>query len=272
MRRTALPVLGILLLLARVPRPAHADDRLPGEAVELTDKVRAEAQQHLDRIAKGGEDAVKSRRALIVLGPAVWPVVENAMRLTPSEETRPHLMLLKALLARKAEPEFEALRGRLRRKVLMDDMPGVFRELTEFRAGRPDPARKGARIPPQVPSAQQGRTTVFRSSDGSIVLGFGGDGTAKEPDAPQVSLSDGAAGIVAAVGGKALPFARRSGKGADVSVSAPNGFAWAWAGDGAPGQAPGGMGGDGGGAQAKGGAGEFAHSGTGGAGAPGDSR
>jgi hypothetical protein len=268
MNRAPLALLLASILLC-VPAPtARADDRLPGEAGELTPAVRTQAQAHLDVLVKGGPEGLKARRALLVLGPSVWPVVENTLRLAPSTESRAHLHFLKALLAKKAEPELETLRGRLRRKALMDDMAGVLREVNEFRAGRPDPNHKGVRIPPQVPSKLEGKTTIFRSSDGSLVLAFGGDGTAKEPDAPIVSVSDPIAGLVVAVGGKAMPFARRSGNGSEITVGAPNGFAWAYASDGAAGQAPGGLGGEGGTAQAQGGAGQWSRSGTVGVTAP----
>jgi hypothetical protein len=203
------------------------------------------------------------------MGPAIWPAVDNALRLTPSDAARPHLTFLKALLLKKAEPEFEALRGRLRRKVLADDMNGIGAELNEFRLGLKDPANPGKRLPLKVPATKLGSITTYRSADQTLAVSFGGDATAKKPDAPEVSLTDPAAGFAAAVGGKPLPYDRQSGKGADASCEAPQGFAYAWATDGAVGKAPGGTGGEGGVANPHGGAGQWGRSGSGGAGAPG---
>jgi len=100
-------------------------------------------------------------------------------------------------------------------------------------------------------------------------VGYGADGDGKNPDAPEGSVSDSTAGLVAVFGGKGAPFERQSGRGGDATASAQNGFAWAWAADGAPGQAPGGAGGVAGTANATGGAGTFTRAGDGGAGAPG---
>src|SRR5688500_13534878 len=83
--------------LAVAPPRALADERLPGEAVELTDKVRAEATKHVETLGKGEEKAtLAARRALLKLGPVVWPVIENASRLTPPDAARPHMAFLKA--------------------------------------------------------------------------------------------------------------------------------------------------------------------------------
>lgn len=253
-------------------RPAHADSKLPGEASELTPEVRTAAQKHVDVIVKGGGaegDVAKARRALLVLGPAIWPVLENALRLAPPDAARPHLNYLKALLVKKAEPEFEHLRERLRRTILVGAAPTLLKEMNDFRIGRPDPAKPGKRLPCSIVPTKAGTTAVYRSADGTIVLAFGADATDKDPDAVDVGVNEPTAGFVMAVGGKAKSFSRRSGKGANVSVSAPMGFAFAWATDGAVGMAPGGEGGEGGTADAHGGAGEHARSGNGGAGAPG---
>lgn len=261
---------GALALAFALASPvATADTKLPGEAIELTPEVRTAAQKHVDVIVRGEGDVPKARRALLVLGPAIWPVVENAMRLAPPDAARAHLNYLKALLVKKAEPEFEHLRERLRRTVLVGAAPSLLKEMNDFRLGRPDPAKAGKRLPCTIVPSKAGSTTVYRSADGTIVLAFGADATEKDPDALDVGVSEAAAGFVMAVGGKAMPFARRSGKGANVTVSAPMGFAFAWATDGAAGLAPGGEGGEGGNAEAHGGAGEHARSGSGGAGAPG---
>lgn len=261
-----------------VGRAAHADDRdrVIGEATELTEAVRTETLKHLDVIAKAdAEDAatvkaaVAARRAVLRQGPVVWPVVENALRLNPPAGARPHLQLIKALLAKKSEPEFEALRARLRKRFLMDDFKGMHEELGRFRQGLPNPAKPGKFLPLSVSPTKVGATTVFRSGDGSIVLAYGADADANNPDAPEAVVSDPVAGFVAVIGGKAVPFERQSGRGADTTATAPGGFAWSWASDGAPGKAPGGTGGTGGSGQATGGAGVFQRSGNGGAGAPG---
>ena len=245
-RRLGFLLSATLLLATGAHRSARvdADDRLPGEVAELTDKTRADAQVQLDVILKGTGDVGKARRALLLMGPAIWPAVDNALRLTPSDAARPHLTFLKALLLKKAEPEFEALRGRLRRKLLTDDMNGIGAELNEFRLGMKDPANPGKRLPLKVPATKLGSTTTYRSADQTLVVAFGGDATAKKPDAPEVSLTDPAAGFAAAVGGKPLPYDRQSGKGADASCEAPQGFAYAWPTDGAVGKAPGGTGGE----------------------------
>lgn len=264
-------ILGSLLAAPSMPQ-AVADSRLPGEVGELTPEVRAVAQKHVDVIVKGEGaegDVPKARRALLLMGPAIWPVVDNAMRLAPPDAARPHLNYLKALLVKKVEPEFEYLRERLRRTTLVGTPPALLKELNDFRLGRPDPAKPTKRLPPSVVPTKAGPTTVYRSADGTIVLAFGADATEKDPDAPDVGVSEAAAGFVMAVGGKPLPFARRSGKGGNVTVSAPMGYAFAWATDGAVGMAPGGEGGEGGSGEAHGGAGEHARSGNGGAGAPG---
>lgn len=259
-------------------RPALADDRdrVIGEATELTETVRAETLKHLEAIAKADPEdaasvkaAVAARRAVLRQGPAVWPVVENALRLNPSAGARPHLHLVKALLAKKQEPEFEALRARLRKRFLMDDFKGMHEELSRFRQGLPNPAKPGKFLPHSVSPTKVGATTVYRSGDGSIVLAYGADADANNPDAPEAVASDPIAGFVAVLGGKPFPFERQSGRGADTTATAPAGFAWSWASDGAPGKAPGGSGGTGGSGQATGGAGVYQRSGAGGAGASG---
>src|SRR5262245_56119348 len=256
---------------ASSPRAAWSDDRLPGEADALTDKVKADASAYIDTIVSGKGDPLPARRALLKLGPVVWPLIENASRLLPPDEAKPHLNLLKALLVKKTEPEFEALRSKLRRRFLVDDkdLKSVQADLLEFRLGLPDPAHKGKRLPLSVKPTPLGTVAVYRSSDGSIVLAFGGDADDKHPDAPETTITDENAGFVAAIGGRPIPFERQAGKGSDVSVNAPHGFAFAWATDGAAGKAPGGAGGDGGVATPKGGAGNYGRSGNGGAGAPG---
>jgi hypothetical protein len=259
-----LPLLALLALagsaLLGTP-PARGDDRLPGEVTELTPEVRATAQGHVDAIVKGTGDALKARRALLVLGPAVCPVVDNALRLAPPEAARPHLAFLKALLAPKAEPEFEFLRARLRRKFLIDDLAGIHRELVEFRLGRPDPEGHGKRLPHTVKPTVVAGASTYRAADGTMVIAYGADGSAKQADAGDVAGSDLAAGFVAALGGRPAPAERRSGGGGLVTATAPRGFAYAYAFDGAPGHSSGGEGGPGGQATAQGGAGQFARSG-----------
>lgn len=270
-RFVPLLVASVVSLPFAAPPAVVADDKVLGEATELTDKVRAETQKQLDVITKSTveKDVVAARRALLKLGPVVWPVVENALRLGPPEGARPHLALVKALLAKKTEPEFESLRARLRKRMLMDDVKGMQAELASFRLGLPDPAKAGKRLPMSCKPTKLGSTTVYRSSDGSLVVGYGADGDDKQPDAPEASVTDSVAGFVAVLGGKPAPFERQSGRGADATANASNGFAWAWATDGAPGKPPGGAGGIAGAANATGGAGQFSRSGDGGAGAPG---
>ncbi|MBL9088685.1 MAG: hypothetical protein JNM10_16220 [Planctomycetia bacterium] len=267
------PVLLLSLLAGPLggPRAAVADDKVLGEATELTEKVRADALKLIDTVSKSTveKDVLAARRGLLKLGPVVWPVIENALRLGPPEGARPHLNLLKAMLAKKTEPEFEALRARLRKRMMMDDLKGMQSELAAFRLGLPDPAKPGKRLPLSCKSTKVGSTVVYRSSDGSLVVGYGNDADEKAPDAPEASVTDSMAGFVAVFGGKPVPFERQSGRGADTTANATNGFAWAWASDGAPGKAPGGAGGVAGAATASGGAGQFARSGDGGAGAPG---
>jgi hypothetical protein len=274
--RTARSLAVVAAALLLVPssfraRPAAADDRLPGEADALTDKVKADATALIATIVSGKGDVLAARRALLKLGPVVWPLVENASRLLPPEEAKPHFGLLKALLLKKSEPEFEALRGKLRRRFLVDDkeLKAVQADLLEFRLGLPDPDHKGKRLPLSVKPTPLGHVAVFRSADASIVLAFGGDADEKRPDCQETVMTDDIAGFVAAIGGKSVPFERQSGKGGDVTVNAAHGFAFAWATDGAPGKAPGGAGGDAGVAIAKGGAGQYVHNGNGGKGAPG---
>lgn len=264
-----LPLAGALFSTTLLTPRASAEDRLGGEVAELTDKTRADAQKEVDVIVKASGDVVKARRALLKMGPVIWPVVDNALRLTPPDTARPHLNYLKALLAKKTEPDFEYFRGRIRRRVLIDDLPGIQAEAATFRNGRPDPANPKRTIPPTVRGTTTAGVTVYRSEDGTLAVAFGRDGDAKKPDAPEVSLTDPAAGFAMAIGGKPQAYERRSGKGSCATVEAPLGFAFAWATDGAPGKAPGGDGGDAGSAQAKGGAGEFTRSGSGGSGAPG---
>ncbi|MFO0932917.1 MAG: hypothetical protein U1E39_09420 [Planctomycetota bacterium] len=267
------PVLLLSLLVGPfgAPRAAVADDKALGEATELTEKVRADALKLIDTVSKSTveKDVLAARRGLLKLGPVVWPVIENALRLGPPDAARPHLNLLKALLAKKTEPEFETLRARLRKRMLMDDVKGMQSELASFRLGLPDPAKPGKKLPLSCKSTKVGSTTVYRSSDGSLVVGYGNDADEKSPDAPEASVTDSVAGFVAVFGGKPAPFERQSGRGADATASASNGFAWAWASDGAPGKPPGGAGGIAGVGTATGGAGQFARSGDGGAGAPG---
>jgi hypothetical protein len=276
-RRTPLPLLlrplvlwGLLALVAPAA-PLCADDRMPGEAAELTEEVRAKAQKEVEALcaAPDLEAAKKPRRALLVMGPAVWPVIENRMKLLPPAQTRPHFAFLKALLVKKDEPEFEHLRGRLRRVFLMDALQNLRTELANFRVGRPDPAKPGQKIPPTARPKMIGTHALYRSGDGSIVVLFGGDGTDAAPDSPDIDLTEDSAGFVAAVSGKPRPAARHSGKGGVVNVTAPMGFAVAWASDGAEGMRPGGEGGEGGSPKAVGGAGMHERPGAGGPGAPG---
>src|SRR5262245_16704650 len=110
-------LLGTLLALAAPGAPARADDRMPGEVAELTEEARAKAQKEVEALcgAADEEAAKKPRRELLKMGPAVWPVIENRMKLLPPAQTRPNFNFLKALLAKKDEPEFDYLRSRLRR-------------------------------------------------------------------------------------------------------------------------------------------------------------
>jgi hypothetical protein len=256
--------------------PACAGDTLPGEKTELTPEVRAEAEQHLAAI-RDGKDVEKARTALLRMGPVVWPAVENAIRLTITDAPKPHLNYLKALLAAKAEPEFEWLRGRLRRAVLIGKNESILTELNGFRLGAPDPKSPSKRLPFKCPSTPlPGGGLSYRSGDGSIYLAFGQDALPprdpkKEvrPDGGDVLAQDEAAGFVAAIGGKAVSAPRMSGKGGNAVARAPRGFAFAWAQDGAKGLAPGGSGGEGGASEATGGAGKFARPGNGGASADG---
>ncbi len=183
----SLPVVLLALLAGPLapPRTAAADDKVLGEATELTEKVRADALKLIDVVSKSTveKDVIAARRGLLKLGPVVWPVIENALRLGPPEAARPHLNLLKAMLAKKTEPEFEALRGRLRKRMMMDDLKGMQAELASFRLGLPDPAKPGKRLPLSCKSTKVGSTTVYRSSDGALVVGYGGDADEKVPDA-----------------------------------------------------------------------------------------
>ncbi len=260
----------VALAGAVAPRASLADGRLPGEAETLTTEVRATAQKHLGVIAKGGDECPKAVRALLVLGPVVWPVVENAMRLTPSDEARPHLTYLKALLLKKADPDFELLREAVRRKALTGNLALISSLCFDFRLGRPDPARPGKRLPLAVqPTKTPLGASISRCPDGTMVVGFGADGEAKVEDAGDLELIEPTAGFVAGIGGKPIPAQGASGRGANVVVKAPMGFAYAWATDGAAGMKPDGTGGEGGSAEAKGGAGEWSRAGNGGKGAGG---
>ncbi len=271
MRPLAFALAGCLALSsgALSPPAASADDRLPGEAADLTPEVRATAQKHVDAIVKLTPDADKAQRALLVLGPAVWPVLENAMRLVPPDAARPRLNYLKALLLKKAEVDFEYLRQRIRRTVLVGDLSALVTEVQILRLGRPDPDHPGKKLPCASKPTPLGSTSVYRSADGTIVVGFGPDGTVDKPDAPDVSLNEAAAGFVAGMGGHSVPAARHSGRGSTVTVVAPQGFAWAWATDGAVGQKPGGSGGEAGAAEAQGGVGQYVKQGKAGANATG---
>lgn len=275
--RPTLVLLAALVALAPHPTVARADAKVLGELDALTDDARAKANEHLELVAKVGEDAAsqgvctKARRALLVMGPLVWPVIENRWRLGVPEAARPHLAFLKALLSPKTEPELDELRRKVRVKMLTGSPESVAREVLEFRMGKPDPKKPGRRIPPALQPVKAGLGVAWRSSDGSFVVAFGPDGTEAAPDAPDFVVDEPQAGFVVAIGGKALPFARTSGHGANVAVSAPMGYAIAWSTDGAPGLAPGGNGGEGGQATGQGAAGTHLRQGAGGAGAPGES-
>ncbi len=268
---------------------AGADGKSLGEVDALTDETRAATQKQIDVILKNavirvgeGEttnaeadkarvDCERARRAILSMGPAVYPVVDNAIKLNPSADARIHFNYLKALLLAKSEPELDVLRARVRKAVLGSNLNGIKGEAVEFRAGKPDPKRPGKRIPPTIQPVKHGLGIVFRSADGSFVVAFGPDADEKSPDCADFNVSDGSAGFVIVIGGMALPFPRTSGHGQNLTVTAPLGFAYAWATDGAPGKAPGGAGGEGGEAIATGGAGAFARNGNGGAAAAGDS-
>jgi hypothetical protein len=237
------------------PRPAAAEDRMPGEVAELTPEARTKTQAHVAAIVAGKEPA-KAARAIVLLGPKVWPVVEETVRVTVADAPKPWFSYLRALLVPKAEPDFEALRVRLRRSVLVGRTDGILSDLLEFRRGLPDPERKGKRLPIGVPpQTLTGGGKAYRSGDGSIVVAFGAEGTTKEPDPPDLFLADAQAGFVAAVGGRGAPVEGAAGRGGSVTVNAENGFSFAWAGDGADGQKPDGQGGAGGVAEGQGGAG-----------------
>jgi hypothetical protein len=266
-----LVLLAALLPFAAPHAPASADDRMPGEAIELTEEVRATAQKEVDALcaAPDEEGAKKPRRALLILGPAVWPVIENRMKLLPPAQARPHLNYLRALLSKKEEPEFDWVRGRIRRVIIVGRLEDMRQVMADFRVGRPDPKKPGQKIAPTVRPTVVVGGTLYRSGDGSIVLCYGADGTDKAPDSVDIDLTEPDAGFVAALSGKPKPAPRHSGKGGVVNVTAPMGFAFAWASDGAEGMRPGGEGGEGGSPKAVGGAGTFERTGNGGAGAPG---
>src|SRR5262249_53233618 len=78
---------------------ARADDKMPGEVAELTEEARAKAQKEVEALcgAENEEAAKKPRRALLQMGPAVWPVIENRMKLLPPAQARPHFSYLKAM-------------------------------------------------------------------------------------------------------------------------------------------------------------------------------
>lgn len=262
MRASALVAAALSLVLAGLPpATASAGDGVPGEAGELTNEVRATAQKHVDAIVKQTPDAEKATRALLVLGPAVWPVIDNAIRLVPPDAAKPRLTYLKALLSKKVEPDFEHFRARIRKTILVGSLEAVLTELQNFRLGRPDPEKPGKKIPNALKPVIVGTTSVYRSSDGTITLAYGGDATDKRPDAPDVNVNEPTAGFVAAIGGRAHTAERHSGRGATVTCVAPLGFAWAWATDGAPGVKPDGGGGEAGVADAQGGVGQWMHQG-----------
>jgi hypothetical protein len=251
--------------LAPAPRVAVAGDLLPGEVPDLTPDARAAAQKQIDAL-NAGTDCPKSVRALLAMGPAIWPVLENAMRLNPPEAARPHFNYLKALLHKKADPDFEVLRDGLRRKMLTGGVGLVYGVCQEFRIGRPDPAKPGKRLPlgPKPTKNAQG-ANVFKCPDGTITLAFGADGVAKAEDAADSEIEDATAGVVIVIAGRAMSAPGSSGHGANVTVRAPNGFAYAWAGDGANAVKPDGTPGEAGVAEATGAAGQFAHQGKAGA-------
>jgi hypothetical protein len=256
--RRLLPLAAALLLA----RGARADEpRLPGEAAELTAEVRTKAQAHVDAIVAGKEPA-KAARSLLQMGPAVWPVVEEKMRVIVDAGPRPWFHYLKALLVPKADPDFEALRARLRRTILSGRLEAVAADLAEFRRGRPDPAQRGKFLPHATPPTDgDAGAKVYRSPDGTIVVAFGMDGTREKPDAGDAAILDPTAGFVAAVGGRGTPAQGVSGRAGHASVVAENGFAFAYAPDGSDGQKPDGQGGDGGVAEGRGGAGQHVRQG-----------
>jgi hypothetical protein len=241
----ALPLLFAAAVLSVASR-ARAEDRLPGEAAELTPEVREKAKAHVAAIV-AGKAPEKAARALLLLGPVVWPVVEEVQRVTVADEPKPWFAYLKALLVPKAEPDFEELRRRLRRTLLGRGPSGAITDLSDFRRGRPDPEQKGKRLPLAVPAQPlENGAKAYRSSDGSIVVAFGVEGTDKAPDGGDVSISDERAGIVAAVAGRGIGAPTLSGRGGHASAVAENGWAFAFGADGADGQKPGGQAGDGG--------------------------
>jgi hypothetical protein len=248
-------------LLALAPVPLAAEDRLPGEAASLTDDVRAKAEKHVAAIVAGKEPE-KAARALLVLGPAVWPVIDQSRRVSVADAPKPWFGYLHALLVPKGDPDFEALRARLRRSILSGRPDAIAGDLREFRRGRPDPAQRGKQLPLAVPVQElPGGGKSYRSSDGTILVGFGGDGNAKNPDAGDVSLSDPTPGFVAAMGGRGLPAPDVGGRGGHAVAVAENGYAFAWAQDGADGEKPQGRGGEAGVAEARGGAGSHVRQG-----------
>jgi hypothetical protein len=253
MRRLALAVL-LLCALGRVPAAAD-EPRLPGEAAELTPEVRAKAQPHVDAIVAGKEPG-KAAQALLRLGPAAWPVVEEKARIVVDPAPRPWLQYLRALLVPQSDPDFEELRRRLRRTILSGRVEAIASDLQAFRRGRPDPEKRGRTLPHATPPTDvPGGARQHRSPDGSFVLVFGSEGTKEKPDGGDASAQDPMAGFVAAVGGHGVPAESVSGRGGNASAVADNGFAFAYAQDGAPGQKPDGQGGDGGTADGRGEAG-----------------
>ena len=276
-RRLALAAV-VALPASFAPTLATAGDVLPGEKTELTTEVRAEAEAQLKIIRDGtGEPVVKARTALLRMGPVVWPVIENAIHLTVTDPPKPHLKYLKALLGPKTEPEFEWLRGRLRRAILIGKPEAFLTEFTQFRAGIPDPVKPSVRVPPKCPTTPvAGGGLSYRSADRSIVIAFGADAIAPKdpkvnfhPDGGDITVEDPTAGFLVVIGGKPIPAPRTSGRGGNAVAHAPQGFAYAWAQNGAKGMKPGGQGGDASTADAKGGAGDWSHPGDGGAGADG---
>src|SRR5258705_13339294 len=100
-------VLTAFLFVAAPAVPAAAEDRMRGDVTELTEEARAKAQKEVEALcgAADEEAAKKPRRALLQMGPAVWSVIENRMKLLPPAQTRPHFNFLKAMLLKKEEPE-----------------------------------------------------------------------------------------------------------------------------------------------------------------------
>jgi hypothetical protein len=249
-------------LVLGIGAQVEAGDRLAGELAELTPEAKTKAEALVADIV-AGKAPEKAARALLLLGPPVWAAIEPAARVNVAEGPRPWFSYLKALLVPKSDPDFEELRRRVRRTLLVGRPDGVAGDLTDFKRGRPDPAQKGKRLPLGMPAQDLGSGAKgYRSADGTMFVAFGLDGSVKAPDGGDVNVTDVVAGFVAAVGGRGVPAPDVSGRGGNANAIAENGFAYVWGADGADGVKPEGQGGEGGLADGRGGAGVFLHQGA----------